>query len=217
MKSNNSNHSNMLISILVISVFVISLASFSVTMFKYAESKEKLTGYASGYVNLTISTQITLNISRDTINWGAGLLNTTASGYTNNATLYTSGETSTVNWGNWSTANAKAIIIQNLGTVNCSLKLQALTNASAMIGGTATVRAYQWNISNKQAGTCSDNGGEVRNVWKDVNNTQATYCNQMGHIITAREIYIDVKLVIPDDSFSGTKSDTITITGDTAV
>jgi hypothetical protein len=206
--------------ILVLVFFIVALIIFISTLIHYGG---KLTGNAvslPGYVNITISSQLLINISRNTVDWGIGNVNST--GGFGNATLTTSGfGTANVSGGNWSTS-AVALEVQNLGTVNVSLKVQSNKNAGNFIGGTSPL--FQWNFSNYEAGACGAwSETSAKNTFADVNFTaQAVICNQLDFHIGARSMFIDVKLRIPNDVnatiASGTvQAATFTITGDTAI
>ncbi len=222
MKANNKNKGvNKFISILAIAVLVVSLFSFGITFVKVYQFKEKVTGYASGFVNLTIDTLIVINISRDTINWGRGILNMSLAGCLDNATLKTAQETASVTCSNYSTTNAKALIIQNLGNVNCSLSFQSSKNASVFFGGNSTIASYQWNFSNKDAGACGEWGVySIKDRFENVSVTGAVVvCNKTDFTNGRNSMYMDAKLVIPLDANNTAYAmwDTITISGNTQV
>jgi hypothetical protein len=119
-----------------------------------------------------------------------------------------------------STAEAKSILVQNIGNVNCSLKLTAGKTAHGFFGSaTSTNEAYQWNISNKDADTCGSWGEtSSHDAFANVNTSQATMCNKWDYHVGSNTLQIDVKLVVPYDAVNtGARNDTITITGDAAV
>jgi hypothetical protein len=221
MKINKTKEASKFIGILAIIVFMVSLLSFSIAFAKFFQLKEKVTGYASGYVNLTINTAIALNVSRDTINWGPGIVNISIAGCNNNATLKTAQEAAaSVVCGNWSTS-PKALIIQNLGNINCSLSFQTTKNGSQFFGGNTSIALYQWNFSNKDADACGEWGEQsAKYIFANVNATApAVVCNKLDFVNGRNSFYMDAKLVIPTNANNTgfALSDTITITGSTAV
>jgi len=207
---------NNIIAVLAIVVVAVALFNFVTTIIKISDFNEQITGFASGYVNLTINTLITINISRNT-QWGGGMVNTTEGA--TNASLTTIQESASVIRGNW-TAGAKAIVIQNLGNVNASLFITAGKDAAGFFGGTPGDQSYKWNITNKEAGSClnaTDVGGWNR--WADVNITTGgtKFCSQFGYVAGQNEVYLDTQLVVPYDAKNtSVQTDTITITGNTA-
>lgn len=200
--------------IIAIIVIVLSLASIFVSLF---DSKliKKMTGYASGYVNITIGTQVIVNLTVDTLNWSSG----TITGGNTNSTLTTHGNNSgTVLRGNWSGNDAKAFVVENIGSVNSSLFLYSEKNASTFFASlTNSNQEFKFNVSNKDSNSCS--GTSLIGNWIDVNTTSpgTKYCSQFSYSRNSNEIYIDVSLTVPYDSGNiGVISDTITITVDAA-
>ena len=148
MAKNNNN----LLAVLAIFVVVLSLISFGVTLYKFNQFKEQITGYASGYVNLTVTTATSINMSDDRVNWSGGTVNANEP----NATLISYGNgAAVVTRGNWSTDGVDAMIVQNIGNVNCSLTIQSSKNASRLLGSVSgTNESFQWNVTNKDANSC---------------------------------------------------------------
>lgn len=202
-----------IISILAVIVILVAIVNISVSIFKISEYNKQITGFASGYVNITVDTQITINVTQDTINFGRGII---TSGQLN-ATLYTNGAgTSVVERGNWSTAIASPIVVENIGNINASLKITAGKNASDFFdSATGSNQEYMINVSNKDAGSC--NGGPV-SLWNSANVTEVVYCNQLDFNTNRNEVYVNVKLTVPYDARNiDAQSDILTISGDTAV
>ncbi|MBM3234285.1 hypothetical protein FJZ19_04300 [Candidatus Pacearchaeota archaeon] len=203
----------------VVAVIAVAIAfvNLGVTLNKIFELNKATTGYAVnvGSVNLSIISARDINFSRWMINWSIGSINTGST----NATLTTYGEgTPTVVGGNWSTGltTTKALILENIGTSNASLTLSTVKDASDMFGGTSTLQAYMWNISSKEANgantTCS---ATSETMYKFVNVNKTTggkFCNHLGFLQAANEIYIDILLQIPYDYSTSSWSDVITAT-----
>lgn len=213
MKTNNADMKfGNTIAIVAIIIILFSLAGIFFNIYKF---NKQVTGYASGYVNLTINTQITINVTNDTINWGQG---TVTSPYTN-ASLTTNQTTpGTALRGNWSGTNAKALVIANIGNINCSLSLTAAKTAATFFGGSAGDRQYQWNVTTKDSAAACINNSAL-GVFTDVNTTAGgtKFCNHMNFLTASNEIFVDVKLVVPYDATNtGVQSDIVTITADTA-
>ena len=205
---------------LVLIFFIFALIVFVFSLI-YFEVLGKTTGFAVGYVNLTINTQITLNITNNTVNWGAG---THDSGALNVTLTTRGGSIGNQTGGNWTgntTGTALALFIENIGNINCSVSLQAGKNATGFFGGTGP--EYQWNVSNAHANACGD-WGELssKGIFANVNVTAAAVvCKKLDFHTGKRGMYIDFRLVVPYDVnstvASGTvQSDTITISGNTA-
>lgn len=208
---------NRLLFVFVMIIVVLSFVNIVVSLVKIGDS-EDVTGYASGYVNLSISRAISLNLSRALLDWGPGIIN--GSGIDSyNATLYTNGDSNgIVLRGNWSGSNVRGLILQNIGTVPCSIKLQSLKDAHDFFSSVSTSNEeYKWNVSNKEPGSCISgfNLGE----WSEVNKTSGgtKVCDSFDFNPLSNELYIDILITVPyDSSFVGTISDTIVIQGDVA-
>ncbi|MFH1710822.1 MAG: hypothetical protein ABH840_00755 [Nanoarchaeota archaeon] len=201
---------NVFILVLVFFILALALLIFSVIYFGVLG---KTTGFAVGYVNLTISTQITLNVTNNSVLWGAGSIDSGAT----NTTLRTQGAAGgNVTNGNWSGTTALALVVENIGSVNASITLQSGKNASNFLGG--TLPEYQWNVSNRDSGACGATG-EAFGQFKDVNvSGAAIVCTKLDFHSGKRAISIDFRLVIPYDVNSTIangvdQTDIITITG----
>ena len=210
MKSNSNI--NTMIAILAIVVLLISLANLVVTFVKVSEFKEKVTGYATtvkGSVNLTIATSLNINLTTAVINFGSGVVTAPNT----NATLTTraSGTATVVN-GNWTTTPT-ALVLANIGNVNCSILLSGTKTAAQFFGGTVSEQMYQWNISNKEADSCLFNETSAQNLFANVNTTAATICNKFEYRTNKNELFIDFRLVVPYDAANtGAQGDEITAT-----
>lgn len=200
--------------IIAIIVIILSLTSIFINILNPGFIKE-FTGYASGYVNLSVNTQIIVNLTVSSLNWSSG----TITGGNTNATLTTHGNDSgTVLRGNWSGDSAKAFVLENIGNINCSLFLYSEKNASGFFASlTNSNQDFKFNVSDKDSNSCF--GTSLLGNWIDVNITSpgTKYCNQLNYHKESNELYIDVSLTIPYDAGNiGYISDTITITADAA-
>jgi len=196
-----------------ISILII-LINITAVFIKISDFKKEMTGKASAYVNLSVSSSVTINMTRDTMDWGSGRVDSEST----NAILYTQGDAdANVSNGNWSVNNAKAFVVENVGSVNVSLSLQNANNASDFFASASGLnQEYKLNVSNKEAGSCS---GELLNVWTDVNKTNGgtKYCTQFSSLNTKDEIFIDVWLKVPYDASNlGALSDTLTVIASSA-
>lgn len=209
MKTNN------LLFLLSVIAIIIVLINISVTFIKISDFQEKSTGKVLGFINLSVSNYVAINMSRDVLDWGSGSINSSYQ----NSTLYTRGDSiGIVLRGNWSGENAKAFIVENVGNVNCSLYIQSGKNAHDFFdSASSSNEQYMINVTNKEAGSCS--GGASLGQWTDVNKTSGgtKYCSQFSSLGINNEVYIDVLLTVPADSNKvGNLTDTITIIANAA-
>jgi len=205
--------SDLLVILVIVSILVV-LIQISVTYIKISEFEKELTGKASGYVNITIDTLVSVNLSRDSLNWGEGVIDYGQL----NATLFTQGDNDgNVTRGNWSGTGVYGFIVENIGSVNSTLSLESLKNASDFFTSVSNSnQQYQFNVSNKEDSSCS---GGVLGVWADVNKTSGgtLYCGQFGFNSGRNEVYINVLLTVPYDAANiGEQTDTITVTANVA-
>ncbi len=192
---------------------IIVLVNISTIFIKISEFKEELSGFASsevGYINITIETLVSIDLNRSVINWSSGAVDLAE----NNATLYTQqDENGTVLRGNWTGENAKAIIVENVGTSNVSLYIMADKDAKEFFeSSTNSNQEYKWNITNKEVNSCT--GGISKGIWREVNTSSpgTEICSQFGFSTSQNEVYIDVLLTVPQDATNiGEQSDLLTI------
>lgn len=197
----------------VITIFLILIIFINIFVIFNFESY--LTGKVTraGYVNITILTAININLTRDSINWSSGAVNIGEK----NATLYTRGDNAgIVARGNWSGTNAQAFIVENIGSINCSIRLQTTKNAHDFFNSsTNSNEQYMWNVSNKELNSCS--GEVILGNWTDVNKTSGgtEFCKQFNNQQSNNEIYVDILLTVPyDTQNTGEQSDILTVFAD---
>ena len=218
MKNNNNksenNSLNNIFLILAIVLVAVALLNFGITYFKISEFKKSLTGFVVGYINLTINTNIIIDISPVWgINWSNGSINPGEP----SANLTTAQNGSFRTGGNWSIAGVQGIMIINSGNVNASLTINGTKNNTDWFGVTGIVSNYTWNVTNAlAAGSC--HGGNPLNKWVMVNHTAIKYCAHFGYLSTNNKIWLDVNIQVPSDTtyVNVPLSDRLTILGATA-
>ena len=171
--------------------------------YSYVASNNVMTGFATSIINLTVESSASINFTTATIQFGSGRVNDGAA----NATLNT--VTNSVGNSNF-TANNAGLVLENIGNVNVSLVLGCTSNSTALFGGTNP--QYLWNVSNVEANSCADTAQNITfGSWVNANTTMRV-CERFGYANSADSLRIDVYLVVPSDSSTGYKSDTITAT-----
>jgi len=214
MKNNNDNNLNTVFAVLVIVLVVVSVLNFGITFVKISEYNKAVTGFATAYVNLTINTNLGIDISPTYgINWSNGSITPGI----NNATLTTAMNGSTVLGGNWSTVGVQGILILNTGNQNASLWINGTKNYTDWFGVTGYQENYTWNVSQYAANSCSG-GWQPLTAWTVVNHTQFKYCAQFSSLSATNKVWLDVSLQVPSDTTqTNTRlSDTLTITANAA-
>jgi hypothetical protein len=218
-KSPEVNSSQNVLFIVALIAVGVALLNGVITLVKISDFKDSLEGYVvdtdSGTVNITISTSLDINLSRNrTINWGAGIVN--ISGGWLNATLYTRGmDVPSISLGgNWSCDNCNGFLLENIGTTNCT-QLNITTGKTAVLffnGASGLHQAYQWNVSNNDSNACS--GGVTLSQWYDATaNANTTICTNFSGNPSYNAINVDFLLAVPYDAQNvGAIGDTVTFT-----
>ncbi len=207
---------NILLIVAVIAV-VISIIGTAITYNYLTSFRNKLTGFATstGTVNLSVESAASINFTTSNINWGSGRVNAGQ----NNATLNTAGGANNVTNGNW-TGNTAGFVVENIGNVNVTFDLKTGKTAAQLVGGSAGGGPqYQYNVTNQEVGSCRNStGGTTLKInlgtFYNVNTTDpgTRICDIFPYDSNNDTIRIDVRLVIPSDSLTGTLSDTFTVT-----
>lgn len=204
---------NFLLAVAIAAVFV-SLVAAGFTYFSMSNLVERITGYATGTVNLSVESTAAINFSTASISWGSGRVNPGAS-----VASLTTFETNNVSGGNWTLVNPGGLRIENIGNLNVTLNLSGAKTAATLLGGTGPV--YKWNITNVEASSCLNaTGGTVGmvtplNVFNDVNTTTVIACNIFPFVSGSDSIRIDFNLTVPENSLTGSLGDIITATATT--
>ena len=161
--------------------------------------RDSITGYATdtGFVNVTVSTSVSVNFTSDNVFWGAGMVD---AGETN-ATIDTEGN---VDRGNWSVLN-EGLVIKNEGNVVTTLEINSDKNATGFLGGADP--SYQYKVTNIDDDACTPSGDFVLGTYYDINTTVVEICSSFA---IGESISVDFKLAIPANSDAGVLSSTIT-------
>jgi hypothetical protein len=195
--------------LMVIAVLAVSLAMFNlvITVSK-VQDFQRFTGFAvnttTAEVNLSVASNLLINFTTDSINWGSGYVNPGAG----NAYLYTN---NTVTGGTWSAVNG-ALVVENAGNENANITFKASNDAAGFIG---TGAEYKINVTEGEVGSCA--GGMVNNnTWNDINTTELLYCGNFTTGSSADQLDIHVYVMIPETGVAiGSKGSIITATAET--
>jgi len=231
------SNTNNLLAILAIVIVAIAVINVAVVLVKVSDFREKITGYATsnvtyGFVNITITQAIVINASRSTINFGSGGI----SGGFQYATMFTNGNfsnfTDSLGNGTWpgvandGQGNLMAIIIENVGNLNCSLTAVSNKNATTLFDSiSGSNQDFQWNFSNLDTGACitwNNSALYDGNNFADVNVTGAagTICNNLGFVGGSRpyRLTMDILVTVPNDAQNiNDQSAIITLTGNAVI
>ncbi len=183
---------------------VISLAA---TMFSFGVFTNfgKLTAYgSSGYVNVTISDQNTINVTATNCDFGSGYITV---GQTN-ATIESNG--TLVNWVGSGTTSS--LTVRNDGNKNMTINVSSGKNLAQFYGvdcsGAGAGCAYNaWSYSGEGTSCTS---GTVSNPGVAMNTSNRTVCSNLRYEDTMDELNVSCRLVIYQTVPTGAKTDTWT-------
>lgn len=184
--------------VLAFLIFAFSVFGVGMTYYELRDYAGIMTGHATetGLVNLSVQTSVLIDFTSSTINWGVGSVG--------------EGESFAYldSWGNvvggtWD-AVSDGLVIKNEGNVNVSLNLSTGKNADSFIGGTSP--SYKFNVTEVNDGACASHEDfNFRELYD--NGEEYVVCE---NLVVNSSLRIDIALVIPDDSSTGTLSDVMT-------
>ncbi len=205
------------IALMILAVLAVGFAGInSYFVFDKYSKVGQLTGFtgSSGFVNVTVSAVISVNFSQDAIVWGVGSI--TAGN--NNASLLVTDGGATVTRGNWSTVGVTPLALQNIGSVNVSLKIASDKNETGLFGGaTPGHRAYLLNFTQGDSAGCLNDTINLF-AWYSANATSpgVKVCSQLGFLNTHHQLNMSVYLAVPYDGTTGVLTSVLTATAATA-
>ena len=222
--------SNKTLAVLLVCAIAVSLGGTLLTLNKVTD--RSLTGLATSNQTGTASVQVEsvtqITLVNNLVDFGGGYVNDSCSNCTmiSNATNNPSCclDLTGTGWTNPSSYN-HGFLIRNDGNYNVSVRMNASTNATSLIGGSnpqLQMRAYQ-GISSTYSATTDDtqnacSGGFSNTGWMDVNRSVQYFCGGDGgpydltYQDNADEIEMLVRVAIPDDSNKGSLSADIQFT-----
>lgn len=171
-----------------------------------------ITGYGiQGYVNVSITQWVMLNITQPDCNFGSGYV-TPPYAY---AILHPGasgggcGEPDTKNnWTNTTAYNPDCMVVRNDGNVKIKVDVSSGKNATIFIGGTDPEYKV-WSL-NKEDGACES--GAVSFPGIEMNASNKTICSSLKPGDANDELYVGCYLKIPDNAAPAAKADTWTFT-----
>ncbi|VVB78290.1 Uncharacterised protein [uncultured archaeon] len=194
-----------IVAYIAIIVIIISIVNFGMRLTGHATSTD------TAVVNVTVSATAAINFTTDFINFGSGGVSDGSS-----SAMLESNGTAAVG-GSWNWGSAQNFTLENIGNVNVSLDLKTSKTAATFIGG--FLPQYNFTVRDTETGSCLQPGTTL-GVWQSVNTTGdgTKICGNFTPEGAHDKITIDVRLVIPSDSFSGNEAltDTFTAKGTSA-
>jgi len=201
--------------LLVLAIFavVVSIIGAGITYNYLTAFKNKITGYGvEGSINLSVESSVEVNFSTGNINWLSGRVAAGQTFATLNTSVHGAGNVTNGNW----TGNDKGLVIENIGNVNVSLRFTFGDNAATLLEGNSENRSYRFNVTNNESGSCTAANGSTEtgylnlSAFIDVNTSGTSFCPRFRFSDGSDLMRMDIALVIPSDTPTGAKNDTIT-------
>ena len=203
---------------------VFLVIAISISLFGTIISLNKLnklggtTGFATsntnGLTTLTINSTASLVFTVATVNWTEGYVNSTGDNYCNLTTGIAPVASQCTGF-----STAYALQLRNDGNVNLSsVSLWFQKNATNFIGPTSGAvpinPLFQYNVTQNEANTCAL-GNTVSVNWTNVNDTDpgSVICNDMQYANSNDELNISIRVTIPANAPTGSKSSIVYAVG----
>ncbi len=211
------------LTVLLVIAMVVSIGGALVNISKIAELAKivpisKIAGLVTtiGTVNITLQSNVQINLSTYQIEFGPGWV---TPGMGDAARLNTTAGTKGKE--NWTNASGYVflpnnITVENTGNRNVSVNFTSDKLAAAFIGGGAgsiTDPVFQFKGKNKEFFSCNETGN-LTTSWTSVITAEANVvCKCMDFVDSRDEIFVNVQVLIPSDVPVGGKNATLTFTG----
>ena len=201
--------SNKTLAILLIGAIIISLGGTLISLNRLARIKvPMITGFygaaEEAEVKLEITSLVQVNFTTDTIDWGAGTI-------TSNYCVLNSYDAAIGSNCSGFTPNTAGLVLENIGNQNVTLNITMGKDAATFITGTSPV--CQWNVSVLEPGS-APGLALTAGAWQTCGTTAVVVCNSTGNGFLAADaadtLQFDVRVEIPTDALSGSKTNVMT-------
>lgn len=205
--------SNKALAVLVAVTLLVSMAGTYVYYTKF--KSEKITGATveQAVARINITTRASINFTINSVDWGSGFVNDTASYCQLNTEGFSGGNNCT----NFTTVY-EGLRLENDGNRNVQLNVSTNNSASQFLGGTGPL--YMWKYANNESDSCGSQGIGATCV------TNSSALNFQSYISTSTSqtevcpcfrannpsdlLNLELLIRVPSDSFSGLRESTLT-------
>ena len=183
-----------------------------------------ITGYGTDVDTSTAAFEITgvtdINWSQSALDWGTGyvdLLPGPAELNSNHTNVSCNSDevlndTSVPN-GTWG-CQFGDLALQNIGNEYVNVTIACDHDANTFIGGTVSGPYFQWYFWENASNTC--NYLNASGSFEEITiNTNQTICTTFNNTQSFDKIYMDVRLVVPNDAFTGARTATFMASAET--
>ena len=203
-------------------VIVALLVSLGATFAYYSKfGNEKITAAATTTIaqaRLNITGRASINFTVNTVDWGSGYVNDTAS----YCQLNTEGLNNPANCTNFTTVY-QGLRLENDGNRNVEVNVSTNNTAAQFIGGSSPV--YEWKFANNESDSCGSKGvgsNCVTNVsalqpqsYSGISVSPVLICPCFRAQNPSDLLNLELQIRVPSDSFTGLRESTITAVGTT--
>ncbi len=210
--------SNRTLAVLLVVTLVVSVGGVLINLSKLFEltrivSFSPISGFVTtlGTVNMTLTSNVEINLSTYQIEFGPGYVAAGAPAARLNTTDSWRGKENWTNATNYN-FNPSNITIENTGNRNASVNFTSDRAAAAFIGGTSPVFQYKGKVkSGEGATTCSTDN--ITSSYTAVGTAEANgVCKCLRFEDANDELRVDVWVLVPNDAPIGQKNATLTFT-----
>jgi hypothetical protein len=226
------DETNKTLALLLVAAIVVSLGGTIVSLNKIGQFEglvditgRQVTDTSTGTVQLNLTSDTAITVTRNTIDFGNGYVNSSCdnctmwTNSTSGGTSYSLGGCCVNEWKTVATSGEamSGLWIQNTGNENLSVNLNFSANATSFIGGD-TVNGTCTGVAEDD--TTDSCGGSLlyTTTWYDFNTSDPYVCGGAASYPfeadgTQDEFVLDAKVIVPRNAPAEEKSVTLTFTG----
>ena len=205
--------SNKALSVLVVITLLTTMAGTYVYYTKF--KSEKITGATieQAVARINITTRASINFTINSIDWGSGYVNDTASYCQLNSEGF-SGGTNCTNF----TTVYEGLRLENDGNRNVQLNISSNNSAAQFLGGSGPL--YQWKFANNESDSCGSVGIGTNCVtnssalnyqaYASVSTSSVEVCPCFRASNPSDLLNLELLIRVPSDSYSGLRESTLT-------
>ena len=213
--------SNDFVAILVILALAISLIGTAGIFLKlpFLDLTGRGTDVETSTASFEISGVTDINWSNSSLDWGVGYVDELPgpaelnSNHTNASCNTDVPPDGSVPNGSWQCL-PNDLILQNIGNEYVNVTISCDNDANSFVGGTVGVPYFQWFFWENASNTC--NYLNASGSFEEITiNTNQTICTTFNNTQSFDKIYMDVRLVVPNDAFTGARTATFMASAET--
>jgi hypothetical protein len=201
--------------LIVIVCLSLAVTIFSTGFFYFALKGDRFTGAATtdqARARVNITTRASINFTIDSVDWGSGYVNDSAT----YCQLNSEGLNNPVNCTNFTTVY-EGLRLENDGNRNVEINISSNNSAAQFLGGTGAL--YDWKFANNESDSCGSKGIGANCVtntsalsfqnYTSVSTSPVMFCPCFRAANPSDFLNLELQIRIPSDSYSGLRESTI--------